>query len=178
MDWIFFAEQHRLRINFTPNGMRRPILGMVLHITDGHPNFGGLVATWSHPDRRVSAHFAIARRGTIAQFVSMNDVAFAVGGDRQSNDDARWLSVENVARPGESLTDQQISSNGLLLAWLHKLEDIPLQITDNRSVPGLGYHGMFLRAHLHCPGAPVIAQRNAILESARGWLERTFGETS
>ncbi len=166
MEWIEFAHRVPLTINFGTGrqGMRPPIYGLVLHVTDGHSSFGGLRSTWSHPDQHVSAHFAIAQDGRLAQFVSLRDCAYAVGGDREQNDDQHWFSVENVARRGEELTEAQIETNARLWLWFHKYFSVPFQLAETRDGLGLGYHSMFRRGHPSCPGHRVIAQRNDILQ--------------
>src|SRR5579872_2222667 len=163
MDWVPIAHRVPLTVNFATgaHGMRRPIRGMVLHITAGHPNFGGLRSTWSHADQHVSAHFAIARDGRLAQFVSLEDAAYAVGGDGHRNDDQYWYSVENVGHAGEALTDDQIETNARLFVWLSQAYNFPLTVADTRDDFGLGYHAMFHRAHRGCPGHRVIEQRPA-----------------
>jgi hypothetical protein len=172
MDWIESAHRVPLTINFGTgrSGMRHPIYGLVLHVTDGHPNFGGLRSTWSHETNHVSAHFAIAQDGRLAQFVSLRDTAFAVGGDHQQNDDQHWFSVENVAHRGEVLTPAQIETNARLFLWFNKYFGVPLQLAETRDSFGLGYHSMFHRAHPSCPGHRVIAQRSDILLRVQGLL--------
>jgi hypothetical protein len=171
MDWIPFAHRIPLTLNFGTgvHGMRRPIHGMALHVTDGHPNFGGLRSSWSHSDQHVSAHFAIAQDGRLAQFVSLQDAAWAVGGDNHRNDDQYWFSVENVAHGGEALTDAQIRTNAHLLVWLTQMFNFPMALANSRDDFGLGYHSMFRRAHPSCPGHRVIAQRPEILQRAASW---------
>jgi hypothetical protein len=106
--------------------------------------------------------------GSIYQYVSLRDSAYAVGGDRHRDDDRYWYSVENVARPGEALTPAQIRGVAQILAWLHVNAHVPLQEANARFEPGLGYHSMFGRGtHRHCPGDHVIAQRGEIIANAR-----------
>ena len=115
-----------------------------------------------------SAHFGVAKDGTIWQFASTDDVTFAVdgvwGGDGVDN---HWLSVENVAEVGDELTDKQIVTLGNLLVWLIQTESVPLALAKSKTDKGLGYHVMFHIGDHSCPGQKVIDQRQKILDTAR-----------
>lgn len=168
LDWLDFAARHPLHLNFRQNGMRRPVYGLVVHITVGHPTFGELIAHWSHPNVPVSAHFAIRRNGELGQFVSLKDSAYHVGGDSHRNDDQYWYGVENVGNPSEGLSDEQISTCARLFHALSTAFSFPLSVASSREEHGLGYHSMFHRGtHLHCPGNLAVSQLPLITEAAR-----------
>ena len=75
------------------------------------------------------------------------------------------MSIENEARVGEALTEEQIIAAANLLSWLHDKYNVPLQLSEGDGTPGLGYHSMF-GVKKPCPGAAIIAQRARILASA------------
>jgi hypothetical protein len=176
-----FATWMPIQHNFTAGGMALIPRGLAVHITDGVkgqvPNLAGVQATFNVKGAGASAHFCVAKNGDIAQYVDLSDIAWGVGGDKMRNDDAHWISVENIALPGQELTKEQIRSNARLLAWFHTNWGLPLQLASTRDDIGLGYHSMFHRGHLGCPGPKVIAQRLDIIQlvtATAGVLEPGF----
>jgi len=176
-----FARWMPIQHNFTRGGMTLAPQGLAVHITDGVkgslPNLGGVQATFNVPGAGASAHFCIAKNGDIAQYVDLSDVAWGVGGDKIRNDDVHWVSVENIALPGQLLTEEQIRSNARLLAWFNSNWGLPLQLAGTRDDFGLGFHSMFHRGHPGCPGPGVIAQRTDIInlvETTGGVLDSGF----
>ena len=167
MDWISWADtRYAIHTNFRPNGMRRPIFGLVVHITDGHNDFGGLRHHFSHPNLPVSAHFAIKRGGELAQFVKLTDSAFHVGGDSHRNNNQYWYGVENVGLPREGLSDQQIATCARLLKDLSSRFAFPIALTENRQTMGLGYHSMFHRGHPVAQDTPPPLSGKSIVSQA------------
>lgn len=145
--------------NFTPQGMLAPIHGLVLHIEEGSE---GSANNWFHnPGAQASAHFGNPKVGPLDQWVDTADEAWAeVAGNRQ------WISIEHEGVAPCSLTASQLENDAQLYAWLHKLYNVPLQITDDPNGFGLGWHGMGglnWGGHFGCPGDPIKAQRAAIL---------------
>ena len=149
--------------NETPRAMRRPILGLVLHIEQGSE--AGTDSWFHNPKAQASAHFGNPKQGRLDQWVDTNDKAWAeVAGN------SRWISVEHEGRSGDRLTHTQIENDAQLLAWLHRTEGVPLQITDSPNRRGLGWHGMGGQAwggHLDCPGDPIKHQRAEIITRAK-----------
>ncbi len=173
MVYLPFAQKMPIDRNFKPGRMQMVPNGLAIHVTDGvkhHlPNLGGVKSSFNVEGAHVSAHFCVAKDGTIAQFVDTNDIAFAVGGDHLRDDDQYWYSIENIAFPGEELTPEQVKGCGQIYAWFNVNFGLPLKLALTRFDCGLGYHAMFKRAHPGCPGPKVIAQRDAILDAARGF---------
>lgn len=138
--------------------------GVVLHIAEG--GYEGTVAWCLNQNSQVSAHFVVAKDGSVTQLVDTDDVAWCqVGGNEE------WLSIENEGRSGDELTPQQIASCALILGRAHREYGIPLQLADSPSGAGLGYHGMGGGAwggHDRCPGSPIVAQRKDVIERALG----------
>lgn len=156
--------------NRMPDGMRRPIRGLVLHITQGA--IDGAESWLKNPKSKASAHFLNPKVGQLRQLVDIDDRAWT-----QGSGNLRWVSVENEGRSGDALTPDQLHNNALIMRWLNETENVPLQLSDDPDVPGLGWHGMGGRAwggHPDCPGPPVVAQRARILELA----DRTAGPTT
>jgi hypothetical protein len=113
-------------------GMMKTIYGLVVHITDGH---GELDSVWGDFDRvqdrilsngkpepKKSAHFCINTKGDIWQFVDTSNRAWALDG---STHDSHWISVENIAKYGERLTDAQVMGCSMLLYWMNQLYSTP-----------------------------------------------------
>lgn len=156
------AQWHGPVPNETPGAMLGH-LGLVLHIMEGTEP--GTDAWFHNPASQVSAHFGNPKTGQILQWVDTADKAWA-----EAAANPYWVSVENEGNSGDSLTTSQVENLAHLLAWLHVAHDIPLQLTDSPNTGGLGYHAMGGAAwggHYDCPGAPVIAQRPAIVARAQ-----------
>lgn len=142
------------------NMITQQIKGLVIHITAGNILLPNLKSTWE--TRWASAHFAVDKGGTMAQYVPLSKRAWAVDG---STIDNHWYSVENVAVLGDSLTDMQIRMCGYLLAWLAGEYQVPMKLADSPSSSGLSYHAMFTKSK-PCPGQPVIDQLQDIVDFA------------
>jgi hypothetical protein len=146
-------------------GAMGPIRGLVLHIQQGSE--AGTDAWFHNPSSKVSAHFGNPKTGPLDQWVEVGTVAWAeVAGN------TTWISVENEGNSGDSLTASQLENVAQLLAWLHNGYGVPLQVSDS-TVPGLTGHGLGGAAwggHYDCPGAPILAQRQAIINRAAAIL--------
>lgn len=140
------------------------IHGLVIHITDGHnhklPSLGGVWSHFNNPATKASAHFCISKKGEIWQFVDTDDRAWA-----QGVGNSNWISVENIALPGQRLTDSQLDGVATILSWLSDIAGVPLTLANTPSASGLGFHSMFPTTH-HCPGPVVVAQRGDIITRA------------
>ena len=64
------------------------------------------------------------------------------------------------------MTPYQIEMCAYTLAWLNLNEQVPLQLSDDPARAGLSYHAIF-GGHPNCPGTPMIAQRQAIVDRAQ-----------
>jgi hypothetical protein len=144
------------------------ILGLVLHIQEGSE--AGTDAWFHNPSSKVSAHFGNPKAGPLDQWVEVGTVAWA-----EVNGNSNWISVENEGNSGDQLTPSQLENVAQLLAWLHTGYGVPLQLSDS-TVPGLTGHGLGGAAwggHYDCPGAPILAQRQAIINRAAAILGGT-----
>lgn len=151
--------------NMYPGGMIEH-LGLVLHIEVSTAAEGDNVDAWfKDPTAQASAHFTNPKTGNLRQLVDTDDAAWT---EKAGN--RHWVSVEHVGMPGDELTPSQLENDAQLMAWLHTTYNVPLQITDDVNTGGLGWHGMGGDAwggHFDCPGEPIKAQRQAILDRAR-----------
>jgi hypothetical protein len=162
MAQLDFAFWNPIKYGFNSGLMQTPIRGLVVHITDGHGGLQSVHDDFNRPEKRASAHFGIDKGGSTQQFIDTDDRAWAIDG---GSNDAHWISVENVAKNGEQLSEGQLFGCALLLEWLHEEHDVPFQLSTTGSKRGLGYHRMFHIGDHACPGAPVVRQ----LEGIRRW---------
>lgn len=149
-------------VNYTPGGCTPRL--WILHIMAG--TMAGTDAWFRDPASQVSAHFGIPKNGQARQWVNTHDTAWHAA---SANPYATGIECEGQS--GDSLTASQIREIAAILAWSAAEHGIPLQITNNTGGRGLAYHalgGAAWGGHPACPGAPVIAARPAIIESAQG----------
>jgi N-acetylmuramoyl-L-alanine amidase len=168
--------------NFNVGRISSSLNGLILHITDGHapgkgrlkvpPTLEGLLGTFNNPSHKASAHFGVNKDGEIWQFIDTANRAWSVDGDTI---DGHWASIENIAVPGDELTDAQVDVIVRLLQWLNVQHGVPLSVARTKASTGLGYHALFGKGHPGCPGSPVIAQIEDIVALANGieptWLQ-------
>ena len=137
--------------------------GLVLHIMQG--SYAGSIAWGKNPASSVSFHFATRADGHIGQLVDTVDTAWT-----QANGNGHWLSVENEGFSGNELTAGQLEACAQIYARGVRDYGWAYQLADGTSGRGLGWHGMGGDAwggHPDCPGAPIVAQRQQILDRAR-----------
>lgn len=154
--------------SFTPGNVTRPPSGMVVHTAVTPETLGaldGLLNYIANPANQSSPYFCVGIDGTIVQCIDLNDEAWT-----QRSGNHNWIGVENVGDgTHEGLTQAQMEANAKIFAWLHATyPNIPLQLTHNPAVPGLGYHGMGAPGwgHAVCPGFYIIGQLPTILAYA------------
>jgi hypothetical protein len=170
------ANWRPIKRHFRASGMDSDVHGLVVHITDSGDTLASLGAGFDfedkngnqhpdHPGLQTSAHFGVAKDGTISQFLDTDDMAFANGNSAGAN--SQWISVENIAKFPEVLTAQQQASDAALLAWLNDTREVPLRLAESGGERGLGFHFMFDHNPDHpCPGPAVTAQRPDVLRLA------------
>lgn len=147
--------------NEHPDGMVE-VRGLVLHIQQGYES--GSEAWFKNPSAQASAHFLNPKAGQLRQLVDTKDRAWA-----EAAGNSHWVSVENEGFVPDALTPSQVENCAQLLAWLHKVYNVPLVSTDDVNGHGLGWHGMGGDAwggHPDCPGEHIKAQRGAIIARA------------
>lgn len=150
------------RIEREPTDRMSGHRGLVLHIAEG--SYAGTISWERNSSSDVSSHFVGAKDGRRAQMVDTDDRPWT-----QGTGNNEWLSVEFEGYAGQPLTDPQIEFAAAILAKTHQVYGVPLQLADSPSGRGLGWHGMGAPAwgHANCPGAPIIAQRPAIIARAQ-----------
>ena len=140
---------------------------LVLHIMQGTLHGTDL---WFHdPASRASAHFGVGKDGTVYQWVDTADRAWA-----QAAGNPVGISIEHEGSVPDALTDAQIAADAAILAWLHQVHGIPLQVTDD-PVAGSGVCGHSTGAaqgwgHPFCPGQAILDQRQQIVAAATALL--------
>jgi hypothetical protein len=123
--------------------------------------------SWFHnPQAQASAHFGVGNDGTVFQWVDTSDTAWHCG-----NGNGYTIGIEHEGWSGEKLSNAQIEASGKIFAWAHVNHPVPLQLTNNPSGKGLGWHGMGGASwsnHPDCPGQPIVNQLPDILSVATG----------
>ncbi len=168
MRWSDIAEWRGPTVNKTTGGMVE-WRGLVVHIAQG--SYEGTIAWQRNPDANVSSHFVTDYDGKIAQMVDTADAAWT-----QRAGNGHWLSVENAGFTPNPLTGAQLDANARLLARMHLVYGVPLQVAGDPDGYGLGHHSMGCNwpagawGHCDCPGPAIIAQKQPIVDRARELL--------
>jgi hypothetical protein len=155
------AEWHPVR-NYTNDGQDE-VRGVVVHIMAG--TLDGSQGWFNNPTAQASSHFGTGKAGALRQWVDTADRAWA-----QSAGNRAWLSVENEGKGGDALTDAQLDRNAQVLAWAHKVYDVPLRLATGPNDHGLAFHAMGGEAwggHSSCPGPRIVAQLPEIVARAK-----------
>lgn len=146
------------------NGAMHEQLGVVLHVNDAQSDdlFG-----WITGDNGMSCHFQVNKEGKVYQYI---DTAYSSWCQKDGNN--TYLSIESQGFASESATSEQVDSIGGILAWIHKVHGMPLQLADAPGQRGFGWHGMGAAhgadwGHPDCPGVRKN-QRAAMLTVAKG----------
>lgn len=160
--------------------------GVVIHIADGY--YEGTISWQKNPAADVSSHFVIAGPrdvpkgrpdGRIAQVVDTDVRAWT-----QQAGNGHWISVECSGFSGDALSPAQIEGAARILAQVHQVYGVPLQLAISPAGQGLGHHSMGTNGtrpvrvvptdtwtgptwgHEQCPGPAIVAQKAAILARA------------
>ncbi len=135
---------------------------IVIHVAQG-ANQSGIDAWFNDPKAIVSAHFSVAKDGTVHQYVDTNQMAYA-----EMDHNINSISIEHLGFTGEHLTPQQEAADKELFAWIHATHGIRLVRTHNPSDPlggviGHGELGVSGGNHPDCPGVNILADVTHIL---------------
>jgi N-acetyl-anhydromuramyl-L-alanine amidase AmpD len=134
----------------------------VLHIQEGTET--GTDAWFHNSASQVSSHLGNPKQGEMDQWVDTKDRAWA-----EADYNSVGVSTENEGQSGDTLTPSQLENNAQALAWAHTTHGTKLQVTNNpdgEGVIGHGQLGVGGGNHPDCPGAPILAQRQAIVDRA------------
>lgn len=148
----------------SPNYTRAPVTPkfVVMHIQEGTQT--GTNAWVQNPASQVSAHFAVAKNGALYQYVDTDYRAWA-----EAAGNPYGYSIEHEGYSGDALTAQQIATDAKLIAWLWgQYPTMPRVVTDNPNgdggIIGHGEGGVPWGNHPQCPGAPILTQRQTVLD--------------
>jgi peptidoglycan hydrolase-like protein with peptidoglycan-binding domain len=137
--------------------------GAVMHQTAA-PGNSSPFGWFNNPAAEVSAHFWAAADGRIEQYVDTARVAWhavALNGT--------WIGIEFGGLPTDKLTPAQIEAGGRILEEGHRLHGWKLQLANDISQYGFGYHRMAgSQTNTGCPSDLRLAYRDDILKAAGG----------
>ena len=165
--WCPFATPYATPNYWPGNSGRRAVC---LHIMDG--TYNGTVGWFQGASSGVSAHFAIAKDGRIAQFVSIDDSAWANGADYANghwldpegnivnpswadivlgiNPNRDTISIEHEGTPQDVWTDAMRAANTRLLQWLASQVPAFRPYTPHRNL--IGHNEISPISRPNCPG--------------------------
>jgi hypothetical protein len=138
------------------SGQMSEFRGLIWHIAEG--SYLGTIGWQQNPISDVSSHFIIGlNQGEIAQMLDTTQTAWT-----QAAGNGHWVSVEFAGFATGQLTTAQFEAAAQLYAWLVHVHGVPVQLAEDPSGRGLGWHGMGGTAwggHPNCPGPANVALR-------------------
>lgn len=160
MPWFDCAVRRPISTN--TGGSLGPNLGLILHHAVMN---GSLFNFFNNSANQVSAHFWVAKDGTIEQYVDTNVVAWH---GRSLN--SRYVGVETegcVSPPyAEPMTDAMVNGLARIYAEGARRHGWPKALSNADGVAGFGYHRMAVNTA--CPCDVRLAKRPDILNIAFG----------
>lgn len=135
-------------------------LGVLMHQQVG---YGSLFGFFNNPASQVSAHFWVARAGTIEQYVDTSTVAWHA---KQLN--TSYCGIEFEGYPTDAITDAQVAAGGRILAEGARVHGWPLVLANAAGQRGFGYHRMPGGVNTACPSDLRLARRPDMLNAAGG----------
>lgn len=110
----------------------------VIHIAEGSK--AACIATFQDPSVQKSSHFLVGKDGSITQFVSSKNTAYCNGivvtpvselvlQRLPMNPNEYTFSIENEGVATDDFTEAQYHTNAVILAYLHKAWNLPLDRT-------------------------------------------------
>ncbi len=184
--WCPFAIRRPITSdNYDSGRSGHQVTAVVLHIAAGP--LRAVFPTFNNPSGNASAHFCVGKDGTIEQYVSIDDTAYAVG-MRYSN--GQWfnprglpanptwqdiippynpnlytISIEHEGQPEDQWTAQMYDANNRLLQWIaaelgqSQAPSAPLEYVPHRTL--IGHYEIDPVDRPHCPGPNVDYERIA-----------------
>lgn len=140
--------------NFTTGRKGHTPIAVVFHVEDGTED--GTMSWFKNPASQVSAHYSVARDGTIHQYVKEEDSAWAVGIVNKPiwknyipgvNPNYYTISIEHEGHPEDGFTDIQIANSIKLATEIVKRWNIPVD-ADHL----IGHNQLDTVTRAHCPG--------------------------
>jgi hypothetical protein len=123
---------------------------------------GSLHGYFSNPANEVSAHFWVAKDGTVEQYVDSSAVAW-----HAKHLNVTYCGTECEGYPDEALTPAQCDGFAAIMAEGAARHGWALRLADAAGQPGLGYHRMPGGVNTACPSQLRVDQRALILELAQ-----------
>ena len=177
-DWCPFANKRAIvESNYASGRGGQKVKAIVLHIAEG--SLAGTFAEFNTPNKLKSAHFCVGKDGTIDQYVSINNTAFANGLAWKNNQwftgsgvpvnpswrdiisgvnpNAYTVSIEHEGKFQETWTPEMYDANNRLVFWLS--EQLELTLTPNRTL--IGHWEINPVDKQNCPGPNVEYARMA-----------------
>jgi N-acetyl-anhydromuramyl-L-alanine amidase AmpD len=130
-------------------------LAIVMHISDGC--LASADAWFNNPDAQVSAHYIVAKDGSIHQYVKEEDTAYHAGAPvdptwklLRPGVNPNWYTVgiEHEGKPEDAWPEAQYEASAALVADIARRWSIPLdadhivlhrEIRGNKSCPGFAF---------------------------------------
>lgn len=149
-------------INTNIGGGIGPNLGLILHHAVMN---GSLYNFFNNPANQVSAHFWVAKDGTIEQYVDTDRVAWH---GKQLNSRYVGVETEGCTTPpyAEPMTNQMVEALARIYAEGNRRHGWPYVLTDTDGKPGFGFHRMAVNTA--CPCDIRLNKRQDILNIAQG----------
>ena len=156
MPWFDCAIRKPISNNM--GGALSPNIGLVLHHAVAN---GSLFTFFNDPASEVSAHFWVAKDGTIEQYVDTDRVAWH---GRSLNANYVGVETEGCVDPpyNEPMTDAMVHSLANLYGEGKARHGWPLIKANALGEPGFGYHRMAVNTG--CPCDVRLAMRDTILQ--------------
>lgn len=160
MAWFDCAVRRPIGAN--TGGFISPNLGLVLHHQAGN---GSLFNFFNNPSAQVSAHFWVAKGGTIEQYVDTDVVAWH---GRSLNSRYVGVETEGCATPphAEPFTEAQINALARIYAEGIRRHGWLVALANADGQRGFGYHRMAVNTS--CPCDVRLEKRTQILNLATG----------
>ncbi len=144
--WIPYAKQYPVKYRNPQQGMKFPILGVLLHTTNapkGEQTIARFQRDWPGSSGQ-SAHFVIDRQGEIGQCRTTSEVAWHAG-KGYTIGSTRYFGIEFIAfhKDPRGLTSKQKESAYRLIGDLSVIFGFPVKQMTKLGEPGIGVHSDF-----------------------------------
>ena len=147
-------------------------LGIVLHNTGGLALLPNLVETWKNKEPNPPpSHLAIDQTGAVGRYVRLQY------SDRATEHTLQHLSIEFQAVENGDITEKQIISGAVIVAFAHLIYGIQLNIADSRKASGVAHHSLFVeknnpKGHSNCPSQAIISRKLEIISYAEDFAAK------
>lgn len=127
---------------------------LIIHTNGGGTDHGSLYGWFSRPHNTICSHFQVMTDGTIEQYVSVDQQAYA-----QWDGNRYGVSAETQddSHPERKLTPEQVASLVKLARWL----GCPAKVSPDGKGGGVGWHSLYIdwnRSGHNCPGGVRVKQ--------------------